>query len=230
MAIHILEIMIMYLIEIIQGDINMKKVIYGMLLTVAFASCFTGCGKKDDEATTQEKVAEFSPEVKEEIISFVNDGVAAKQEDRKAAIDIYNSYFTEDKVDLEAFKSKLNDEAIPKMQGYIDDISAIEAKSDDVKELKELFLLGAQKQHEAMVMVSSALDTENPEFLTQANSLISESESYITQYETKLRLLTIDYNIDVNGQFTSAATVDSETQGVDGASEAIETEAEEVSE
>jgi hypothetical protein len=185
----------------IRRIMTMKKKIYGVLLTLAFAGLITGCGKSEEEPQSE---AETSP-VKDEIVSFVNDDLASIQSDRNDAVEIYNSYFSQDKVDLDKFKSDLEDTAIPKMKDYVDSLSLIEPESDEVKNLKELYYMGAELQYEAMVMVSSALDTENPEFLTQANELISQSESYITQYESQLRLLTVDYDIDVNGTFTSAA-------------------------
>ena len=95
------------------------------------------------------------------------------------------------------------------MQNYINSLTAIEVSTDEVKNLKDLYLQSAQKQLDAMNKVAAAINEENPDYLTEADSLIKESEDLILQYQTQLRTLALDNDIVINGSFNE--DVSSET-------------------
>lgn len=172
----------------------MKKKIYILAFVMVFAVLTVGCGKKKD-----------SPEdvLKNDIVEFVNEELPAIQADRDNAIDIYNSYFAEEYVDMDKFLADLKNNALTDMETYIANLSAIEVSTDEVAALKDLYLQSSRKQYEAMKLVISAIEGENPEYLTQADGLIQESKSLLTQYESQLKILAVDNGITINGTFTS---------------------------
>lgn len=170
----------------------MKKKVYTVMLTLAFACLLTGCGKKDkqDEAGT---------DVKADVIEFVNEELPTAKADHDSAIAIYNAYFAEgSNQDLEAYKSSLQDNAIPTMEKCIQTISGLEVQTDEVKALKDSYLQSVQKEYEAMKMVVSAIDGENADYLTQADSLISEAATLMSDYQTKLQTIANEQGIIVN--------------------------------
>lgn len=174
----------------------MKKKLY-IITLVALALClFTGCGKKKEETTEDPNKA-----LKDEVVEFVNNKLPAIEKDRDNAVAIYNSYFESEDVDLEQFSTELQGTAIPAMQTYVDNLTAIEVSTDEVKALKDLYLQSATKQLEAMNKVAAAINEENPDYLSEADQLIKESEDLILQYQTQLRTLAMDNNIVVNGSF-----------------------------
>ena len=110
----------------------MKKKLY-IITLVALALClFTGCGKKKEETTEDPNKA-----LKDEVVEFVNNKLPAIEKDRDNAVAIYNSYFESEDVDLEQFSTELQGTAIPAMQTYVDNLTAIEVSTDEVKALKE---------------------------------------------------------------------------------------------
>lgn len=185
----------------------MKKKLFAVILTLALACAAVGCGKKEDNTKTT---------IQQDVVTFVNESLPSISADRDAAIAIYNTYFTTENIDMESFLGDLQGTAIPYMETYIANLTAIETQTDEVAGLKELYLQCTQKQCDAMKMVASAIEEENPEFLTQAEAMITEATSYLNQYESELRLLAIDNDITINGTFNSS----SDTSAVQGTSDA----------
>lgn len=179
----------------------MKKKIFTAVLILSLSVSMIGCGKKGSDKDS----------LKNDIIEFVNDELPSISEDRDNAIDIYNSYFTTEDVDMDNFLVNLKESALPKMQTYITNLTAIEVSTDEVSGLKDLYLQSSQKQYEAMTLVVSAIEGENPEYLTLADSLIDESKSLLTQYESQLKILAVDNNITINGTFTSSSNAEQNT-------------------
>jgi len=50
-----------------------------------------------------------------------------------------------------------------------------------------------------MKKVVLAVEEQNPEYLTEAETLIAEAESSMIQYESELRLLAVDHGITIQG-------------------------------
>ena len=96
--------------------------------------------------------------------------------------------------------------AIPSMESYIDKLNKIEVDSDEAETLKNLLVQSAGKQKDALTMVVSALKEENPEYLTQADSMIQDSIDYMEQYEAQLKSICKDYDITLNGVDETVAT------------------------
>ena len=169
---------------------TMKKRVYIAVVTLALASLFAGCGKKSADAAVS---------VKDDVVEFVNEELPAAKADHDNAIGIYNAYFTgSSDQDLDAFKTSLQDTAIPAMENCITTISNIEVATDEVKALKDSYLQSVQKECEAMKMVVSAIDGENADYLTQADSLIAEAATLRSDYQTKLQAIANEQGIVVN--------------------------------
>jgi hypothetical protein len=179
---------------------GLAKKICVLMAGFSIITGLVGCGKKSED--------DPYADIREEVVSFVNEDLASISSDRDDAVAIYNDYFTSDNKEPQVFLDSLNNEAIPKMQTFVDNLTAIETESDEVANLKSLYLQGSQKQLDAMNKVALAITEENTDYLTEADNDISESKSYFTQYESALKLLAIDCNITINGSFTDASSED----------------------
>ena len=171
----------------------MKKKAYIAILTLALACTFAACGKKDD------KTEDTTVSVKEDVVEFVNEELPTIKADHDSAIATYNAYFAEgNQQAIAEYKTTLQDNAIPTMESCISKIEAIEVATDEVTDLKNTYLHSVQKEYEAMKMVVSAIDGENPDYLTQADSLISEAATLMGEYQTKLQTIANEQGIIVN--------------------------------
>ena len=78
-------------------------------------------------------------------------------------------------------------------------------------EIKQLYLMGVQKQYEAMKMVVNAIESEMPDYLVQAEALIVEAQLYMKDYEDKVVAIAASYQITINSDTISSGAVEEVT-------------------
>ena len=100
--------------------------------------------------------------------------------------------------------------AIPSMKTYLDELNAIETATDEVADLKELYSLSCQLQYDAMNKVVLAIKEENSDYLTDASEMITQSETYLAQYEQELKALAADNDITVYGNLNLSTSTDAQ--------------------
>lgn len=173
----------------------MRKKIYVMFMMMTMLFAFSGCGKDKDENVSEEV------SVQDDIVNFVNVELAGIMTYRDTAIESYNSYFVEENVNVSEFLTELEVAAIPNMESFVSGLEKVQVDTPEVQELKDMYLESANMQLEAMKMVVTAIKEENPDYLAEADILISDAGEIMIQYESKLKLLCIDYDVDINGSF-----------------------------
>lgn len=185
----------------------MKKKISILLTGVIMAFSLAACGgdeKKDDKVETGNVV-------QEDLVEFINDELPGIAADKDNALNIYNSYFSGSDMDNAAFAADLKNNAIPSMETYISNLSAIEVETTEVQEIKQLYLMGVQKQYEAMKMVVNAIENEMPDYLTQAEALIVEAQIYMDDYEAKVAEVAANNQITINSDTVSSGSIEETT-------------------
>ena len=188
----------------------MKKkiciILTGLMMTCALVAC--GKDKKEEVAVDETKT------VQEDLVEFINDELPGIATDKDNALTIYNSYFNGTDVDNSALLTDLKSNAIPSLEKYIENLSAIEVETEEVKEVKQAYLMGVQKQYEAMKMVVNAVENEMPDYLVQAEALIVEAQTYMNDYENKVKELAASNQITINSNTISSGTVEEATTEV----------------
>lgn len=175
----------------------MKKRISLFILAATLLFVVAGCGKKSDKGN------DASSKIKEDVIEFVNEELPGIDGKRQKAVDIYNSYFNDKNIKIDKFLTDLENTAVPEMTAYIDALNKIEISTDEVKELRDLYALGAQFQLDAMNKVIIAIKEENPDYLSEAKEMIKQSQTYFGEYQAALQLLAVDNDIKINGSFVN---------------------------
>lgn len=185
----------------------MKKKICILLTGVMMACALVACGKDNKEGAK----VEDGKAVQEDLVEFINEELPAIAADKDSALSTYNSYFTGSDIDNEALVADLKTNAIPSMETYIANLQAIEVETTEVEEIKQLYLLGVQKQYEAMKMVVNAIESEMPDYLVQAEALIVEAQIYMGDYETKVVEIASNNQITINSETISSGSVEEAT-------------------
>ena len=198
----------------------MKKIMT-LMLCIILVLGVSGC-KKSEETDPNKNL-------KDELVKFINEDIPSIQNDRDAAVNLYNSYFTSENTNAEEFASQLETTAIPKLEKFLSNIDAISLTQDRVIALRDELKNASTKQLEAIKLVVQAIKENNPDLLTTADTLITESKNIIADYEKQLKQLSEELEIEISGEFSIEE--DSTTQipiddSADDLSEDVSTEAE----
>ena len=162
----------------------MKRRLLMTMMAMVLAFSFTGCGNKKADETTA--TTEAASEVKDEFIKFVGTDIP--------------------KVDTDALLKDLTDNLLPNYKTFLDDIQAIEVKTDEVKALKDQYYDAMNAQYEAMQKVEAAVKDKNKDIQTEAQKLLSDAQSKYTAYNDAVYALAQKENVTLNGEIATTAT------------------------
>ena len=130
----------------------MKRRLLMTMMAMVLAFSFTGCGNKKADETTA--TTEAASEVKDEFIKFVGTDIPKMDTEEAEIMKKFNSYFAEGTaVDTDALLKDLTDNLLPNYKTFLDDVQAIEVKTDEVKALKDQYYDAMNAQYEAMQKV-----------------------------------------------------------------------------
>jgi len=183
---------------------NVKKKICIFVTGVMMACTLIACGKDKAPEAVEEEVNV----VQEDLVEFINEELPAIAADKNNALAVYNSYFTGADIDNDALVADLKANVLPSMETYITNLSAIQVDTPEVEEIKQMYLVGIQKQYEAMKMVVNAVENQMPDYLVQAEALIVEAEIYMSDYEAKVIEIANNNNITINSDTISSGTTE----------------------
>lgn len=162
----------------------MKKIIY-MLLCVTVIVSFTGCGKKKDE-------------VREDLLVFVQDDLPKLETIKAVAVNKYNEMANSEAViDKDDLVSSLRDEIIPTYETFIDQLSSVETKTDEVKKIKEEYLEAANIQLEAFKDIITALENHDSNVLDEFEAKNKEACTCYDTYKADLVALGSEHNLKI---------------------------------
>ncbi len=186
----------------------MKKKFMTFLLALSMVLLFVGCGKKDEEEVATEAAA-GAKSVQEEIVQFVNTDLPAIAADRDSAVNIYNQYFADGSdQDSEAWRSKLETEALVSYNTYLDNLNALTYENAEVNNLKDLYVKSSEGQRDAIQHVINAIAEVNTDELDAAQQSITDSETYLTMYQDELTRICNSYGIEMIGEFSTSTLTD----------------------
>lgn len=103
-------------------------------------------------------------------------------------------------VDTDALLKDLTDNLLPNYKTFLDDVQAIEVKTDEVKALKDQYYDAMNAQYEAMQKVEAAVKDKNKDIQTEAQKLLSDAQSKYTAYNDAVYALAQKENVTLNGR------------------------------
>lgn len=183
----------------------MKRRLLMTMMAMVLAFSFTGCGNKKADETMA--TTEAASEVKDEFIKFVGTDIPKMDTEEAEIMKKFNSYFAEGTaVDTDALLKDLTDNLLPNYKTFLDDVQAIEVKTDEVKALKDQYYDAMNAQYEAMQKVEAAVKDKNKDIQTEAQKLLSDAQSKYTAYNDAVYALAQKENVTLNGEIATTAT------------------------
>ncbi|MBR6404243.1 MAG: hypothetical protein IKS48_12725 [Eubacterium sp.] len=191
----------------------MKKKLMVLMMAMCFVAAAVGCGKKDSDNGTTENADNSEATTKAEIVQMVNKDLPGIASERDSAVAIYNKYFEEGAdLDSETWRDQLENDALKSYEAYLEKLNALKYQSPEVETLKDLYTKSAESQKEAIVCVIAAIQDVDTAQLESAQQSISDSQTYLKNYEESLKDLCQKYGIEIKGNFQSSTMTEATTE------------------
>lgn len=124
-------------------------------------------------------------EVKDDFKHFLNVDLLTISSFESEAIDAFNAISKENQSSETYYQklySILTKTSIPQYQKFVDALSKAKPTTNDVKQLHQIYLKGANKQLESFKLFKEGIEEKNEYKISEANRLLAESKTYMNAY------------------------------------------------
>jgi hypothetical protein len=161
------------------GGMMVKRV-----LAVVFLGCLlvlAGCGGP----------------VQDDILNYVNKELKTAQELEDKAVSAYEGVAGANYTDDPTMHDALVNEVIPTYTDLISELESVSIESDELKEIHEIYVSGANLQLSAFEKIKEAIEKQSSSMIEEANQLLEEGRLQIEDYNKKLDELAKENNVEI---------------------------------
>lgn len=134
--------------------------------------------------------------VKEQLLDYVNIALPPAITLENEALERYSIAFKEYSDDTNKLYLSLEKNIIPKYEEFIEALNKIETKSPEITNIHQLYIKGAKKQLEALMMLKNGYKEKDNKKILAADKLLEESRKYMKEFKDAIVKLAEEYNID----------------------------------
>jgi hypothetical protein len=135
--------------------------------------------------------------VQDDILNYVNKELKNAQELEDKAVSAYEGVAGVNYTDDPTMHDALVNEVIPTYTDLIDELESVNIESDELKEIHEIYLSGANLQLSAFEKIKEAIEKQSSSMIEEANQLLEEGRLKIEDYNKKLDELAKENNVEI---------------------------------
>ena len=133
----------------------------------------------DDDKLLSEGVQEVfddSTEVQKDFLKYMNEEIPSVESDEMEVLKLYSDAVGADYVNDDVLQDTIEKEVLPAYTEFIAKIDAIKPKTDEVKDLHDVFYSAHKTQFTALEKVVVALEKQDENLINDANKLLEEGQ------------------------------------------------------
>lgn len=157
----------------------MKKILFAIFLPLVLL--LSGC---------------FGDPIQDDLLNYSNEEMKTAIELENAALSAYDSVTGTNYSDDQTMYVAMVDEVVPNYNEFIKEIDAIKVETDELKEIHELLIKGADIQYNAFVKIIKALETQDASLIEEANGMLEDARKNMRDYRNELDKLAKEHNVE----------------------------------
>jgi uncharacterized protein (UPF0335 family) len=134
--------------------------------------------------------------VKEDLLQYVNEDMITAFELEAKAVAAYDSVSGLNYTDDWTMYDTIQTTVIPNYNEFIKELNRVKVETDEVREIHEIYIKGADIQFNAFVKILTALETQDIRLVEEANAMLEEARTLIRQYMTELDKLSKEHEVE----------------------------------
>ena len=135
----------------------------------------------------------FAASVEKDITEYVNEGLLPLADLEEEAIDLFDSVVGYNYTDDYTLYDTLNLEVIPRYQKLLNELENIKPNTEEVQQVHDIYVNGAKKQYEAMMLILDGIEFQDVSIIEEANLRLAEGRTIIREFQIKLDALIEEY-------------------------------------
>lgn len=156
---------------------------FAILLSLLFI--LSGCGKDV---------------VQEDLLNYVNEEMPKLAAVEKQINDDYTSVTGENYSGDETLHTKMTETILPSSNKYIKELEKVKTSTPEVRELHEKLIELTNLQHNAFIMIVSAIEKQDGAEIAQANEKLATSRKMARDWQESLKQLAEKHDVKLNIQ------------------------------
>ncbi len=147
--------------------------------------CF-GCGQNTAQNTIQD-----------DLLNYINTDLPPLVEIEEEVMYTYEKVTGDNYTDDIVLYDALTEQIIPTYRKFVEQIEDIDPKTQEVKDLHELYIAAANTQFNAFTQMVAAIEQQDTNLITNANEKLTKARKGIRDFTNKLDELTKKHNVIV---------------------------------
>ena len=140
----------------------------------------------------------FSDPVQDDLLNYVNKEMKQAGKLEAAAVSAYEGVSGANYKDDQTMYDALTKEVIPNYNEFIKELDSVNIETDELQEIHEIYIEGADIQYKAFVTIKQALEEQDPALVQEANDMLADARDHIRDYKNKLNKLAKDHDVKIN--------------------------------
>lgn len=135
--------------------------------------------------------------VQDDILNYINKELKTAHELEDKAVSAYEGVAGANYTDDQTMHNALVNEVIPNYAELINELESVSIETDELKEIHEIYLSGANLQLSAFEKIKEAIEKQDSGMIEEANQLLEEGRLQIEDYNNKLDELAKENNVEI---------------------------------
>ncbi len=115
-----------------------------------------------------------------------------------SALNEFKEIVSKENYTYQSLYDSLTANIIPKYLQFIKELEGITVKTEELKKIHDIYIIGARKQLEVFINLKEGIEEKNKEKIILTNDLLREAKNYISRYNEEVIKLADKYDINYN--------------------------------
>ncbi|KGG81336.1 hypothetical protein Y919_00860 [Caloranaerobacter azorensis H53214] len=133
---------------------------------------------------------------KKDLFNYINAELPPVVEMENDALEKYNNLISNNNYTYDTFYTALKNEIIPTYEDFLNKLTKISPKTEDLKEIHNLYIEGAKYQLKALKLLQKGIEEKDNELLLKSSEFLKKSKKYMTEYKNKIVTLAEKYHME----------------------------------
>jgi len=138
-----------------------------------------------------------SDPVQDDLLNYVNKEMKEAAKLESTAVSAYEGVSGTNYRDDLTMYDVLNRDVIPNYNEFIKELDSVKIETDEVREIHEIYIEGADKQFKAFAIIKQALEEQDADLIQKANDMLADARKHLREYQTKLNKLAKEHDVEI---------------------------------